>query len=531
MKISKLLLAAGLLMTGLSSYAEEGPLWMRYTAISPDGKTIAFSYKGDIYSVAATGGQARQLTTNAAYDACPVWSPDGSKLAFASSREGSIDVYVMDAKGSEPVRLTTNSTNEMPMAWRDNEHVLFSASWMPSAQSILFPGDNQVYEVSIKGGRPRMFSTLPMEDISFAKDGRMLYHDYKGYEDPYRKHHQSPICRDIWMVQDGHYTRLTDFKGEDRTPRWADANSYYYTSEEDGTFNVYRRNIDGTDKKQLSHHKMNPVRYLTVSNDGTLCYSQNGEIYTLKEGAEPQKVKVTVTADRQDKDRIRQIRQSGVTEISLSPDAKEVAFIVRGDIFVTSVEYKTTKQITNTPQQERSVSFSPDGRSLVYCAERGGVWQIYQTKLKNKNEKLFTYATELEEERLTNSNETSLQPQYSPDGKEVAYFKNRSELCVINLKTRQERTVLDGKYNFSYRDGDLWFEWSPDSKWLLASYIGNGGWNNSDIALVNASGNGEVHNLTESGYNEGSARWVLGGKAMLFESDRAGYRSHGSWGA
>jgi Tol biopolymer transport system component len=142
---------------------------------------------------------------------------------------------------------------------------------------------------------------------------------------------------------------------------------------------------------------MNPVRYLSVSNDGTLCYSQNGEIYTLREGAEPQKVKVSIIADRQDKDLIRQLRSSGVTEISLSPDAKEVAFIVRGDIFVTSVDYKTTKQITNTPQQERSVNFSPDGRSLVYCAERGGVWQIYQTKLKNKDEKLFTYATALDE--------------------------------------------------------------------------------------------------------------------------------------
>ena len=76
----------------------------------------------------------------------------------------------------------------------------------------------------------------------------------------------------------------------------------------------------------------------------------------------------------------------------------------------------------------------------------------------------------------------------------------------------------------------MWYEWSPDSRWLLSSYIGEGGWNSQDVALVNASGNGEVHNLTESGYNEGNAKWVLGGKAMIFTSDRAGYRSHGSWG-
>jgi C-terminal processing protease CtpA/Prc len=90
---------------------------------------------------------------------------------------------------------------------------------------------------------------------------------------------------------------------------------------------------------------------------------------------------------------------------------------------------------------------------------------------------------------------------------------------------------MDGKFNFSYQDGDVWFEWSPDSRWLLSSYIGYGGWNSSDIALVSASGNGEIHNLTNSGYNDGNGKWVLGGKAMIYQSDRAGYRSHGSWGA
>lgn len=90
---------------------------------------------------------------------------------------------------------------------------------------------------------------------------------------------------------------------------------------------------------------------------------------------------------------------------------------------------------------------------------------------------------------------------------------------------------MDGKFEYSYSDGDQWYQWSPDSKWILTNYIGIGGWNNQDVALVNASGNGEIHNLTESGYTDTNAKWVLDGKAMIWYSDRAGYRSHGSWGA
>lgn len=135
------------------------------------------------------------------------------------------------------------------------------------------------------------------------------------------------------------------------------------------------------------------------------------------------------------------------------------------------------------------------------------------------------------EERLTQSDQTSFQPKFSPDGKQIAFWENRGTLRVMDAKGKNVKTAMDGKFVYSYSDGDIDFTWSPDSKWLLSSYIGVGGWNNSDIALVNASGNGEIHNLTESGYNESNAKWVLDGKAMLFYSDRAGYRSHGSWGA
>ena len=531
--MKKIFLSAALLAASLASFAQQNPLWMRYPAISPDGSTIVFAYKGDIYSVPSQGGEARQLTTNAAFDSYPIWSPDGKKIAFASNREGSMDVYVINANGGAPTRLTTNSGSELPVAFKDNDHVLFSANVMPTAQSNLFASRefSQVYEVSTQGGRPKLYSVLPMENISINAKGQVLYHDCKGYEDKWRKHHTSPITRDIWMLDGGKYQKLTSFKGEDRNPVWAqDGQSFYYLSEQNGSFNVYHRNVGSGKDTQVTHNQKNPIRFLTSSQSGLLCYGYDGEIYTVKEGAEPQKVNISITTDNAEPSLVRQIRSNGATEIALSPSGKEVAFVMHGDVYVTSVDYKTTKRITDTPQQERNVSFSPDGRALVYASERNGVWQIYQAKIKNASDKNFTYCTYIEEEALTHSNLTSQYPAYSPDGKEVAFYEDRATLRILNLKSKDVRTVLDGKYNYSYSDGDIWFEWSPDSKWLLCSYIGTGGWNNTDIALVKADGK-EVHDLTDSGYSDSNGKWVLGGKAMLFESDRAGYRSHGSWGA
>ena len=538
--MKRFLLGTAVYITAMAAQAEEAPLWMRHCVISPDGGQIAFTYKGDIYTVDTGGGQARQITSSRGYDTHPVWSPDGKSIAFASDREGSMDVFIVGRDGGVPRRLTSHSGNEVPVAFRDNDHVLFGAAVMPDAGDMTFPSAQfpQVYEVSTEGGRPVMFSSVPMEDISVSPDGRsFLYHDRKGYEDAWRKHHTSSITRDIWLCttavdRERRFRKITTFDGEDRTPVWAqDGKSFYYLSERDGSFNIYRSDIEGRNITCLTSHKGHPVRFLSAAKDGTLCYGFNGEIYTLKEGEPAKKVAVSIVADTYDRHLVKQLKSSGATEISVSPEGKEVAFVMRGDVYVTSVEYKTTKQITDTPEQERDIDFSPDGRSIVYASERDGLWQIYQTSLVNKDDKLFTYANDFKEERLVNSSYTSFQPQYRPDGKEVAFLQNRTELCVLNLKTKEVRTVMDGKFEYSYSDGDQWFEWSPDSRWLLSGYIGHGGWNNKDIALVNASGNGEIHNLTQSGYTDGDAKWVLGGKAMIWKSDRAGYRSHGSWGS
>lgn len=532
-----LLSAAACVLTGWA-LAQESPLWMRDCTISPDGTTITFTYKGDIYTVPVSGGRAMQLTSHPAYDTAPVWSPDSKKIAFASDRMGSLDVFIVSREGGVPQRLTTHSGSETPIVFKDNGHVLFAAAIQPSAEDMQFPSGtfNQVYEVSVEGGRPRMFSSMPMEHISIRKDGKQwLYQDKKGYEDPWRKHHKSSIARDVWMYTPGtpgSYAKLTAFQGEDRDPVWApDGESFYYLSEENGTFNVFKRRLGSASSTQITRHTVNPVRFLSIAENGTLCYGLDGEIYTLAPGKQPKKVKIEIMSDRLDRDVIRQVLQNGVSEMAVSPDGDEIAFIVHGDVYVTSVEYKTTKQITDTPEQERDVDFSPDGRSLVYASERDGLWQIYQASLVKEDEKQFTYATEIKEERLTKSSKTSFQPQYSPDGKEVAFLEDRTAIRVMNLKSKKVRTVMDKKYQYSYSDGDQWFQWSPDSKWILSDFIGVGGWNNKDIVLLKADGKGEMHNLTQSGYNDGRAKWVLGGKAMIWSSDRAGFRSHGSWGA
>ena len=530
--MNKLILATLLGAYGLAAQAQDNPLWMRHPAISPNGKTIAFSYQGDIFTVPSSGGTAKQITSNAAFDSYPVWSPDGNHIAFASNREGSIDVWVMDANGGIPKRVTTNSGSEYPLRWKDNSTIMFKASIMPTAKSIIFAGSYpQVYTVGMDGGRPKLFSDITMDALDINASGDVLYIDRKGYEDEWRKHHRSPITRDVWLKSGDSFRKLTTFDGEDRDPVWsADGKSFYYLSEQSGTLNIYHRTLDGKET-QITNHEKNPVRFLSAASDGTLCYGYDGEIYTVRNGGQPQKTAIRIAADTEGKELIRQIRNSGAYNIKLSPNGKEIGFVMHGDVYVTSIEYRTTKQITNTPEQERYIDFSPDGRTIIYDSERNGVWQIYATTMKNKDEKQFAYATELVEERLTQSDQTSFQPKYSPDGKQIAFWENRGTLRVMDAKGKNVKTAMDGKFVYSYSDGDIDFTWSPDSKWLLSSYIGVGGWNNSDIALVNASGNGEIHNLTESGYNESNAKWVLDGKAMLFCSDRAGYRSHGSWGA
>ena len=128
------------LLPFLQVLAQSTPAWLRYSAISPDGKTIVFTYKGDLYRVPAAGGNAIPLTVHEAHDFMPVWSHDGKSIAFASDRFGNFDIFIIPAEGGEAKRITYHSVQEYPYAFsNDDKSILFGAVRMDAASNRTFP--------------------------------------------------------------------------------------------------------------------------------------------------------------------------------------------------------------------------------------------------------------------------------------------------------------------------------------------------------------------------------------------------------
>lgn len=525
-----------LMLLNAATWAQENALWLRYPTISPDGNTIAFTYKGDIYCVAAKGGEAKQLTFHEAHDFMPVWSKDGKELAFASDRYGNFDVFTMEAQGGPAKRLTYHSNDELPYSFsHDGKTILFGAARQDAAAHRQYPTGSQpeLYAVPTTGGRIDQVLTVPAEWVQPSMDGsKLLYHDKKGGENEWRKHHQSSIARDIWMYDkaSGKHEQLTSFYGENRNPLFtANEQGIYYLSEEGGSFNVFKASLaQGGAKEQLTHFKDFPVRFLSKSGSDKLCFGYDGELYTLTPGGEPQKVSISIrTQEKSNNDGIITVN-SGITEFSTAPNGKEIVLIARGEVLVSSVDGKLTKRITNTPQQERFVTFAPDGKSIIYASERDGKWRIYQTSKQRDEEPFFFASTLLEEQELVSNEEDNYMPSISPDGKKLAYIANRRTLKVMDLATKQTITLLTPEQLFYMRDGDQYFTWSPDSKWLLATYRPT--MSNGEVVLLDASGQQAMKNLTKSGYSDGNAKWVNNGKQMIWFSNRDGMKAHANSG-
>ncbi|MBV8379757.1 MAG: PD40 domain-containing protein, partial [Paucibacter sp.] len=524
--------SAGAAEPGAALGPIEHPLWLRHSAISPDGQSIAFAFEGNLFVVPVGGGQARLLVGNGHHNTEPVWSPDSRTIAYASDVNGNFDVFAIAAEGGPARRLTTHSAAELPLAFTpDGAKVLFSAQRMDTQANIAFPsaGMTQLYEVDVAGGHEatQVFSTPALAGRFDRSGARLVYEDWKGYENAWRKHHVAPVARDVWIydVKTGQHRKLTGGGVENRNPVWApDQKTIYFLSEKSGSFNVWKMSADAPDKaEQVTHYTTNPVRFLSMADNGVLSFGYDGELYTMAPGAEPHKVAVSIGADTQPATVENLSFSSEATEVASSPDGDEIAFVVRGQVFVASTEFGNTRRITNGPGQKRTVDFSPDGRRIVFASEHDGHWRLEEAEIvgSRKEAPHFFDATEIRTKTLLENEHQNFQPRYSPDGKEVAYLEDRVAVRVLDRASGKSREVMAASHSYSYEDGDQWFAWSPDGKSLLVNYVDPNRWS-SEVGLVSADGSGTLTNLSQSGYEDVRPIFARKGQIVLWMTDRWG---------
>lgn len=533
----KLTISAAAILAAAVSASAVNPLWVRDVKLSPDGSRIAFTYKGDIYTVPSAGGAATRLTTEPSYESAPIWSPDGRTIAFASDRNGGKDIYTIPAIGGAATRITFNSAAETPESFSaDGKEIYFSAQIQDPASSPAFPSRvlSELYAVPVKGGATTRILPTPAVHLALLPDGRFLYEDVKGMEDQWRKHHTSSVTRDIWIYDPAtkSHTNITDHAGEDRSPALikGDNNLYFLSERDGGSFNVYSLPLDskGATPKQLTSFDSHPVRFLSGASNGLLAFTYNGELYSMRPGEKAAPLKVTLTDVAPSAEEF--INISSADEAMPSRDGKQLAYISRGEVFVTSTEYPSVKQITHTPAIETGLSWSKDGRTLYYGSLRSGKYNIYKASIARADDPNFSNATLIKEEALFPEDGVERGfPEISPDGKKLAYVEDRNKLRVMDLASKKV-TELDGAPITNYRTGGFHVEWAPDSRHLALEVCNPKHEPYGDISIVDTK-TGEFIPVTQSAYFDAAPRWSHDGNALIYQSERYGMRNHASWGS
>lgn len=501
--------------------------WLRTPAISPDASRIALRHRGDLWVVSTDGGAAVPLVRGPHYESNPVWSPDGRSVAFASDRAGNLDIYVVAAGGGEPERLTFHSSDELPSAFSsDGRHVIFSAVRHDAALPLRYPHEQlpSTFQVSIDGGAATMMLGAPAEQAQRAPEGgRWLYAQRQGREMQWRKHEQSPANWDLWLFDPATraHRRLSERGWENREPRWSPrGDAMFYLSERSGSFNVWRSPIDGAlAATQVTRHEFHPVRSLSISQSGDICYSFDGDIYVLTAGSSvPRRVTVTFPTETATTNAAATLEQP-ISQFAIAPRGKSLALVARGDVFVSDLSGRGLRRLTTTPAFEADPNFSPDGRSLVYASERDGHWQIYSSQLTTRG-----HGTP-PAQRLFESDAPTWLPRYSPDGRLLAFVEDDG-LAVRDLARAQTRTLLPKLSEFTRMNRDGYdIQWHPDSRWLAFPYTDRKR-RGDKVGFISAGG-GAIQTVTHNAYHNGQPRWAPSGDWLTWLSDVQGRRNYG----
>jgi Tol biopolymer transport system component/C-terminal processing protease CtpA/Prc len=479
-------------------------------AISPDRREIAFVSGGDVWTAPAEGGEARLLVSHPATELRPLYSPDGRRLAFVSTRTGNGDIYVLDFASGEVRRVTFDDGGEQLDAWSHDGRWLYYSS---TARDI--GASNDVYRVAAAGGTPMQVSADRYANewaAAPAPDGRDLAFVGRGYVQWWR-HGRAHIDESAIMLMREHstskYEQLTDGNAKETWPMWGEGGkNLYFMSDRGGAENIWRV-APGGRPAQLTKFTSGRVLWPSISYDGrTIVFERGYGIWRMEtDSGRASEVRITLRGAPSGPavERVRQTEQ--LRDLALSPDGRKVAFVARGEVFAASAaDGGDAVRVTNTPAPESQPVWSPDSRRLAYVSERNGHGQIFS----------YDFAANAEAQ-LTGSAEADDTPRFSPDGKWLAFLRAGRELRALSTETKQERLVAAGTFWRPPLSPDRPFAFSPDSRWVAYMPVGQKLFLNVFVAQVEGDGRGRpVSFLANSGSN--TVSWSTDGTFILFDT-------------
>jgi Tol biopolymer transport system component len=430
-------------------------------SVAPDRAEMAFVSGGDIWTAPLAGGDAHLLIAHPAHESRPLYSPDGKRLAFVSTRTGSGDIYLYTFATGDVRRLTFDDTNDQLDAWsRDGKWIYFHAS------SRDISGMNDIFRISAEGGTPMAVTADRYTNEFFSApspDGARLAFSARGNASSqwWRKGHSHLDESEIWLMSDTSPARYEMHVGrgaKNLWPMWsADGKSIYFVRDSKGVQNVWVKPLGGGER-QVTRFRDGRVLWPSISYDGrTIVFERDFEIWRLDTGSgQAAVVRLARRSAPPATSPERLSLNNRFSDLALSPDGKKVAFIAHGEVFAAPAkDGGNAVRVTSTIAQESQIAWSPDSKQIVYASERNGVPQLF----------LFDFAKE-SEAQLTNSAQDDCSPYFSPDGTMIAFIRNAKEVRVLDMGSKQERLLTTGALERPPFNSARPLAWSSDSKWI-----------------------------------------------------------------
>jgi tricorn protease len=475
------------------------------------GDMIAFVYAGDIWTVPASGGTARRLTSHPGVELFPKFSPDGRWIAFSGEYNGTRQVFVIPTEGGEPRQLTYhNEVGPLPPRGGWDNRVL---GWTPDGKNVLFRANRvgasdrlgRPYLVPVEGGEETPLAITEAGGVSYAPDGTHvaftpISNEFRGW----KRYHagQSP---DVWIYDLANNTaeQITTTHAQDMVPVWL-GDTIYYLSDRDWTMNVFAYDTRTKQTKKITNHSDYDALWLSGAGD-ELVYECGGYVYRLDaKSGKTERVPIKVYGDFADTvPYFQNVKPFGET-FSISPSGARALFGARGDIYTAPAKEGEVRNLTDSQGvRELAPAWSPDGRWVAYLSDRSGEYEFYVRPSDGAG---------AERRVTTDGNVWRYPATWSPDSTMLVYADKNRRLRYVNVASGQTTDVDKSAH------GDITnYSWAPDSRWIAYTKQGD---NQSSEIWVYSIPNKRTQKLTGGMTSDTEPVFDPKGRYLYFLSNR-----------